>query len=123
LKSIDDVEEFVRNISKHLEPGGKVVFSFRELNVELKGEERFIPVRNDEKRILTCFLEYFPDHVMIHDILHEYELGKWMQKVSCYPKLRLTENVIVRMLERFGINTISTERIRGMLYLIGERIS
>ena len=46
-------------------------------------------VKNDDSRILTCFLEYFPHHVMVHDILYEKQGGKWIQKVGSYPKLRL----------------------------------
>lgn len=123
LETISDVEELVQNISKYLVQGGKIVFSFRELNVELKAEERFIPVRSDEKRILTSFLEYFPDHVMVHDILHEYDSGRWIQKVSCYPKLRLTENIIIKMMNCYQLKILSTERIRGMFHVIGEKIS
>jgi hypothetical protein len=30
-------------------------------------DQRFIPVRADEVRILTCFLEYHAAHVTVHD--------------------------------------------------------
>src|SRR5688572_22849035 len=60
LESIDQVVLLVQQISSHLEPGGKIVLSFRDLTKALQGDERFIPVKNDDSRILTCFLEYFP---------------------------------------------------------------
>ena len=123
LESISHVEQLLEKISDRLTPDGKVIISFRELLRELKGEERFIPVRNDETRILTCFLEYFPNHVMVHDILHEWESDKWIQKVSYYPKLRLGETFITTTLERYNIKTISAERISGMLYMVGQKIS
>ena len=123
LESPSHVEQLLEKISDHLEPAGKVVISFRELITELKNEARFIPVRSDEKRILTCFLEYFPSYVMVHDILHEWQSGKWIQKVSCYPKLRLSEEFISNTFERYKIKTLSTERISGMLYLVGQKIS
>jgi 2-polyprenyl-3-methyl-5-hydroxy-6-metoxy-1,4-benzoquinol methylase len=123
LESINHVEELLEKISDHLERDGKVVISFREMIREQKNEERFIPVRSDEKRILTCFLEYFPNHVMVHDILYEWQSGKWTQKVSSYPKLRLSEAIITKTLERYKIKKLTTERISGMLYLMGQKIS
>lgn len=47
------------------------LLSFRDYSVPLQDEKRFIPVRSDEGRILTCFLEYSEDSVLVHDILHE----------------------------------------------------
>ena len=123
LESLNRVEQLLEKISDHLEPDGKVVISFRELITELKGEERFIPVRSDETRILTCFLEYFPTHVMVHDILHKWQSTKWIQKVSCYPKLRLSEAFVTNALERRNIRILSAERISGMLYLVGQKVS
>ena len=123
LESISHVEQLLEKISDCLTTDGKVIISFRELVHELKGEERFISVRNDDTRILTCFLEYFPNHVMVHDILHEWESNQWIQKVSCYPKLRLGETFITSTFDRYNVKTISAERISGMLYLVGQKIS
>ena len=123
LESISHVERLIQRISECLDTNGKLVISFRELMGELSGEQRFIPVRSDEKRILTCFLEYFPNHVMVHDILHENVSGKWIQKVSSYPKIRINESFITDLLKRYDIKTLSTERISGMLYLVGQKIS
>ena len=123
LETIDHLEQLLANISQHLAPDGTTVISFRELITELNGPERFIPVRSDETRILTCFLEYFPNHVMVHDILHEWQSGTWIQKVSCYPKLRLSEGYIIEALERNRIKLLSTQRISGMIYLIGQKLN
>jgi 2-polyprenyl-3-methyl-5-hydroxy-6-metoxy-1,4-benzoquinol methylase len=123
LETIGQVEQLMANISQHLASGGRTVISFRELIAELNGPERFIPVRSDETRILTCFLEYFPNHVMVHDILHEWQSGKWTQKVSCYPKLRLSEAYVIEAFERNKIKLLSTQRISGMIYLIGQKLN
>jgi cyclopropane fatty-acyl-phospholipid synthase-like methyltransferase len=123
LESLSHVEQLLAMISDRLEPDGKVVLSFRELIDEQKNEKRFIPVRSDETRILTCFLEYFPNHVMVHDILYERQSGKWVQKVSSYPKLRISEAFVTNVIERNNIKMLSTERISGMLYLVGQKIS
>ena len=121
LETNDRLETLLKKISKCLVPGGKVVISFRELITELKGEERFIPVRSDSNKILTCFLEYFPNHVMVHDILHERQSDKWIQKVSSYPKLRLSEAGIASILEKNSIKVLSAQRLSGMIYLVGQK--
>ena len=121
LETNDHVETLLKKISECLFPGGKLVISFRELITELKGEERFIPVRSDSNKILTCFLEYFPNHVMVHDILHERQLDKWIQKVSSYPKLKLGEAGIASILERNNIKVLSAQRLSGMIYLVGQK--
>jgi 2-polyprenyl-3-methyl-5-hydroxy-6-metoxy-1,4-benzoquinol methylase len=123
LETIDHVEQLLAKISQHLAAGGRTVISFRELITELNGPERFIPVRSDETRILTCFLDYFPNYVMVHDILHEWQSGTWIQKVSCYPKLRLSEAYIIEALDRNRIKLLSTQRISGMIYLMGQKLN
>jgi 2-polyprenyl-3-methyl-5-hydroxy-6-metoxy-1,4-benzoquinol methylase len=121
LETTDHLEKLFGMISERLVKGGKLVISFRELISELKGEERFIPVRSDSTKILTCFLEYFPGHVIVHDILHEWQSGKWIQKVSSYPKLRLSEADITTMAERNNLKILSAQRLNGMTYLIGQK--
>jgi SAM-dependent methyltransferase len=121
LESIENVRQLFEEITSHLVPGGKVVLSFRDLTTELKHEQRFLPVKSDDQRILTCFLEYFPDHVMVHDILYENENGKWIQKVSAYPKLRLSEKKVIDMLADAGIQTERVETINRMVYIFGTK--
>jgi 2-polyprenyl-3-methyl-5-hydroxy-6-metoxy-1,4-benzoquinol methylase len=121
LETKNHVEGLVAKISDRLLPGGKLVLSFRELMTELRGPERFIPVRSDNTRILMCFLEYFPHHVIVHDILYEFHSGEWIQKVSSYPKLRLSESYITRLVEESNIKVLSIERLSGMIYLVGEK--
>jgi hypothetical protein len=121
LDSINDVSNLIWEIERVLEPRGKAVFSFRDLSNELKEEKRFINVKSDHTKILTCFLEYFPDRVLVHDILYEKQDGEWIQKVSAYPKLRLHEEVIVGLLRDNNLEVIQSEVINGMIYLIGQK--
>ena len=121
LESISQVEQLVHNCSNLLIPKGKIIFSFRDLTTELKNVERFFAVKSDESRILTCFLEYFQDYVLVHDILYEKENGTWKQKVSVYPKLRINETQILKMLSENRIQLINSRIINRMTYLIGEK--
>lgn len=121
LESLEHVKKLIREAAKHLEPRGKIVLSFRDLTKELKNEERFIPVKNDDTRILICFLEYFSDRVLIHDILYEKQNGQWLQKVSFYPKLRLNETMLVDLFEKNDIELIKSDVINRMIHLIGRK--
>jgi SAM-dependent methyltransferase len=121
LESLEQVSTLIQLAEKRLVQGGKLVLSFRDLTRKLAGEQRFIPVRNDDNRILTCFLEYFPDRVIVHDILHEKIDGRWQQRVSSYAKLRLDENMVKSLLERNNFRVISSQTINRMIYLIAEK--
>jgi 2-polyprenyl-3-methyl-5-hydroxy-6-metoxy-1,4-benzoquinol methylase len=119
LESLQDVSDLIGEASAHLEPEGKIVFSFRDLTTELMDEQRFIAVKSDDSRILTCFLEYFPDRVKVHDILYEKQNGNWTQKVSAYTKLRFNEAIIIKLLQERNFELIKSEITNRMIYLIG----
>lgn len=121
LESYEHVASLVQLAEKKLMRGGKLILSFRDLTNKLVGEQRFIRVRSDDNRILTCFLEYFPDRVMVHDILHEKVDGVWQQRVSAYPKLRLDESMVTTLLQRHYLKIISSQTINRMICLIAEK--
>jgi hypothetical protein len=121
LERLSTVEKFIAAISQHLVRGGKVILSFRDLTRELKGEQRFIPVKSDDSRILTCFLEYFPDRVLVHDILQEKTSDGWAQKISAYPKLRISEGDVMDLLIKNDFQINSTETINRMIYIVAEK--
>ena len=121
LEQHADVNLLLEMCADRLVEGGKIILSFRDLTNELIEEHRFIPVKSDGNRISSCFLEYFPHHVMVYDILYEKNGDAWSQKVSAYPKLRLNENIITDLLNRNGFKIIHSEIINRMIYLIGER--
>jgi 2-polyprenyl-3-methyl-5-hydroxy-6-metoxy-1,4-benzoquinol methylase len=121
IKNFESVDTLIAEMSKHLLPSGKVVLSFRDLTFELMGLQRFIPVKSDNTRILDCFLEYFEDYVMVHDILHEYSGNAWVQKVSAYPKLRLNSIIVTDLLNKHQLAIIHTEVINQMIYIVAAR--
>ena len=118
LQSIEQVEHALLLAQKKLIRSGKLVLSFRDLTRKLVGEQRFIPVKSDDEKILTCFLEYAPHRVMVHDILHEKINGVWHQRVSAYAKLRMDEAMIVGLLEKNGYRIASAQTIDRMIYLV-----
>ena len=102
LDSQADIEQLVADIYDVLKPGGKAVFSFRDYSGTLEGIQRFIPVKSDENRILTCVLDYLADSVVVTDLLYERIGGVWRQSVSSYQKIRVNRDTFVSTLERVG---------------------
>jgi len=115
-----NVDFLVQEVAEALAPGGKFVVSFRDYSVALTDEKRFIPVRADERRILTCFLEYEEDTVVVHDILHERAGDAWETRVGSYRKLRLSPERVLGSLESFGFETRREPGARGMVRIVGE---
>lgn len=121
LESLEQVATVAQLSWQRLIANGKLILSFRDLTQALVGEQRFIPVRSDENRILTCFLEYMTDRVMVHDIIHERVNGSWQQRISAYPKLRLNEAIVTALLEKNGFRITSAQTINRMIYLVAEK--
>jgi SAM-dependent methyltransferase len=113
------VDFLVQEVHQALAPGGRFVLSFRDYSEPLHDEARFIPVRSDERRILTCFLEYDDDTVVVHDILHERAGDAWQTRVSSYRKLRLSPDRVIASLETIGFETRRENAASGMVRVIG----
>ncbi|WP_197998760.1 class I SAM-dependent methyltransferase [Gimesia aquarii] len=124
LESQDQVFQLIKKAVEALAPNGILCLSFRDYTTnELKGDARFIPVRSDEKRIHTCFLEYQPDFVCVHDILHTKASDGWEMSVSSYSKLRLSPNDVEQAAKDQGLQLINRFEKRGMIYLAFQRNS
>lgn len=122
LPTIDDVERLARQSAAVLVPGGTFVATFRDyVSRELRHEERFIPVRSDDSRILTCFLEYSEDAVTVYDLLHERADGSWRQHVSSYRKLRLDPEWLESVCAEADLATIERASSAGVITFVAKR--
>lgn len=124
LTHLDDeasVRTLISEASAALQPGGTLVFSFRDYITALTGEQRFIPVRSTDDRIFTCFLDYGDTHVTVNDVVHERTGGQWRLRVSSYQKLRLAPDWVVRFLESAGFSVRRRDGARGMVWLVARR--
>jgi len=117
------VESLVERASVELPPGGMFVITFRDYSAPLIGDQRFISVRSDDTRILTCFLEYEPEAVLVHDILHQRTPEGWQTRVSHYRKLRLSPEHLVASLRSNGFNVRREVGTRGMVRFVAQRSS
>jgi hypothetical protein len=111
----------VARAAESLCPDGRFIATFRDYTAPQSGAARFIPVRSDENRILTCFLEYGDDQVEVHDLLHERQGSVWQLKVSSYRKLRLSPAWLAGALRDSGFFVHSEPGLSGMVRLIATR--
>lgn len=121
LDSVETVKTLIGQWFELLPAGGRLALSFRDLTEELIGEQRFIPVKADDQRIHTCFLEYAPGYVRVYDQLFEKVNGEWIQKVSSYRKLRMGADFVKEMLTAAGFRVLHHDVIARMQYLLAEK--
>jgi SAM-dependent methyltransferase len=120
LSRREDVTRLFTDVGRLLEPGGLFIVSFRDLSKEAEGLERFIPVRSDDATIMTCFLEYEPEFVVVHDLVYTREGNGWSFQASNYRKLRLSVEWVIAQLEAAGFHVVNNEAERGMNYLVAS---
>jgi SAM-dependent methyltransferase len=108
--------------AESLQPGGIFVATFRNYTTPLLGNERFKPVKSDADRILTCFLEYEPDYVNVHDQLHEQIASTWQLRVSAYRKIRLSPERVSEGLHSRGFSVLVEPGVGGMVRVVATRL-
>lgn len=118
LTSLSDVQQLIQRAAHALIPGGKFIASLRDYSQPLTGTSRFIPVKSDAHRILTCVLEYTDTHVQVTDLLHERTDAGWVQRVSSYEKIRIDIATLIDMLESAGFTVQHQEVINRMTAIV-----
>jgi SAM-dependent methyltransferase len=113
--------ELFARAAESLRPGGTFIATLRDYTSASIGTGRFIPVKSDADRILTCFLEYAADHVDVHDILHERSGDTWGLRVSVYRKLRLNPEWITASLHDRGFSVRAEPGPSGMIRLVATK--
>jgi 2-polyprenyl-3-methyl-5-hydroxy-6-metoxy-1,4-benzoquinol methylase len=120
LQNLAQVQRLCEVVARGLAPTGTFMATFRDYSSPAKAERRFIPVRSDADRILTCFLEESSDHMDVHDIVHERDGAQWSLKVSSYSKLRLAPAEVERALRAQGLTTQVAPGPRGMIRIVAK---
>ena len=104
LPTHESVATLFREVASSLKRAGVFAATFRDYaTAPLRGDSRFILVRADGERVLTCFLEYADITVTVHDLLHQRENGSWQLRTSSYPKRRLAPQWAVEQLGSLGL--------------------
>lgn len=121
LSSKEEIRHLLYDISDTLISKGRLLLTFRDYAEALQNNARFIPVKSDADKILTCFLEYFPETVKVTDLLYQYEEGKWVQKVSAYYKVRITSDLIKSYLKEAGFEVVLESNLKRMIALVAQK--
>jgi ubiquinone/menaquinone biosynthesis C-methylase UbiE len=121
LDSITEIRQLVNDVYHGLRSGGKAIFSFRDYTIPLVGVNRFIPVKSDHNRILTCVLDYQPESVTVTDLLHERDGDIWRQSASAYQKVRLNPDAFMDMFTRAGFKDATQELINRLVTVIAVK--
>lgn len=118
LENKNEINNFLKDISDTLIKGGRTLLSFRDYSVALTGDDRFLQVKSDDSRILTCVLEYETDYVRVTDLLYEKSDAGWVKKVSSYKKVRIKTEVITQQMETNNLNIQLNNTDKGMTTLL-----
>lgn len=121
LESKSKVLALFEKAVRSLEKGGKFIVTFRDLSAELSELDRFIPVKSDENIIFTCFLEYEPGTVKVHDIVYRRNNGKWDLAKSYYRKLRLSKDWAEEQLSSAGFDRVESMVENGFVTIIATK--
>lgn len=123
LESISSVQELLQKTAHLLEKNGIIILTFRDyVSTALRGEQRFIPVRSDESKILTCFLEYHENFVEVFDLLYRKIDEQWKLKVSSYQKLRLEKDWVEHQLKENNLIITFSKQLNGMIQIVAQKI-
>ena len=122
LNTHQNIREYFRKVYSALEIGGQLILTFRDLTSELKGLDRFIPVRNNANTIFTCFLEFEKDYVKVHDIIYEKKHNQWELKKSVFNKIRISPQWAREILQDFGFKVVTFDIHNSVVCIIACKI-
>ena len=123
LRTLEEVQILLDDACRALEDNGRLILGFRDLTLELKNLDRFIPVRSDSSKIFTCFLEYEKNHVKVHDLIHEKTGNRWVMKKSYFRKLRISPQGMSDCLQIAGFTIENLDINNGMITIFARNRS
>ena len=123
LECEGDLGRMFAGVAARLVVGGRFVLTFRDLSGELHELDRFIPLCSSDDLIMTCFLEYEPTSVKVHDLIWVRQPDGWRFRKGVYRKLRLTPAAVVRQLENAAFTVERHDALTGMVTLVGTSAS
>jgi SAM-dependent methyltransferase len=122
LPTRDCVTHLFAEVNRKVVPDGKFILGFRDLSQELFGVDRFIPIRADSERVMTCFLEYEPETVIVHDLIHVRTGETWHLHKSAYRKLRLSLDWVETKLRQTGFRIQDHEQASGVWTVLSRKM-
>jgi len=117
-----DLDDVFTGAAGRLAAGGQLILTFRDLSKEARELDRFIPVCALDDLVVTCFLEYEPRTVRVHDLVWTRQAGSWRFQRGMYRKLRLAPSAVGARLERAGFRVAGDNAPGGLAVLVGTRV-
>lgn len=121
LSHADQVRDLLKMSVNSLSKGGELILTFRDLSQPVVGTDRFIPVRADDDRIMTCVLDYEAEHVAVTDLVHTRDALGWTLAKSSYRKLRLSPSDVGNWMEAVGFRVTRNEALSRMRLIVGRK--
>jgi len=121
LDSLDVIAKLFQQVWDHLACGGAFVLTFRDLSVELTELDRFLPLRSEPNKIFTCYLEYEPEHVKVHDLVYERVDEQWVLNKSFYRKCRASFAWVKETLHGAGFDLSMATLDKGLVTIIARK--
>lgn len=118
LESLEDVSRLLADAHGALRPDGVLALTFRDLSIERIGLDRFLPIRADADRIMTCVLEFETDHVVINDLIYVREGESWSLHKSSFRKIRLGVADVLADLRLLGFKVAANKTLANGLQAI-----
>jgi len=122
LDSFDSIITLLERVTTILDHGGRFIITYRDMTQELTGLDRFIPLRSDKTKIMTTFLEYQPEYVVVHDLIYIKSNNNWDLHKSSYKKLRLNIIWLKEQFTTLGMNIEYEGTEQGFTILIASKI-
>ncbi len=123
LDTVAEAARLVADAAAQLEPDGRLILSMRDYSSELRGHERFLPVRSDADKVMTVCLDYAPDHIEVHDILYSRTGQDWVLTKGSYRKLRLTQAQVIDLFVSAGLVPRQSFSLEGFLHFVADKPS
>ena len=121
LETHEQVADLFVQARRLLANGGQLILGFRDGSQPPAGDNRFIPVRSDDERIFTCFLEEIDDdRIRVHDVVHQRGGDGFVQTVSSYNKIRLSTDWVAEQLAAAGFTEPTRTTDAGMTILVSD---
>jgi len=114
-----DLTRVFDGVAARLVAGGRLVLTFRDLSGELCDLDRVIPLYASDDLVMTCFLEYEPSTVKVHDLIWVRQQDGWRFRKGVYRKLRLAPEAVTVRLQQAGFTVERHQAPAGMVALVG----
>jgi SAM-dependent methyltransferase len=122
LPSREEVAHLLSSACRKLSRHGALALTFRDYASRVReSTDRFILVRADADRILTCCLDYGPERVQVTDIVHERSGADWALSASAYPTLRLSREWVTEQLDHNGLMVTFSTTDAGKISVVARR--